>query len=310
MIQSEVFIFNIGKDSRRRSFSVHSKVVAATSSYFRALVNNGMVESCTKTVEYPDVEPEDFARFIEYAYRKDYCVPTWVHEKTDEKDKALPSPPRSWFGQHSSIPLSGQPARQARIGLPSPTPLFGQPAPQAGFGQPSSKTLFDQSLPEKKKKPTFEGGDAVRAHFDTRSYLAAEDPRTVMLVTFEPKHNIAPNQDFTPVFLGHARLYTFACMRGVDPLRRLTLHKLHRTLLGFQLYSRRVWDIVELARYAYNQGEDRKVDGTKDELRQLVLEYIVREVTVFGKHPAFLLLLEEGGEFVVDFWSLVSKEKI
>ncbi|XP_014561166.1 hypothetical protein COCVIDRAFT_87156 [Bipolaris victoriae FI3] len=306
MIQSEVFIFNIGKDSRRRSFSVHSKVVAATSSYFRALVNNGMVESCTKTVEYPDVEPEDFARFIEYAYRNDYCVPTWVHEKTDEKDKALPvrkptvieepnqraaslfgqSPPHSWFGLHST-PLSGQPARQAGFGQPSPTPLFGQSASQAGFG-----------------------GDSVRAHFDTRSYLAAEDPRTVMLVTFEPKHNTAPNQDFTPVFLGHARLYTFACMRGVDPLRRLTLHKLHRTLLGFQLYSRRVWDIVELARYAYNQGEDRKVDGTKDELRQLVLEYIVREVTVFGKHPAFLLLLEEGGEFVVDFWSLVSKEKI
>ncbi|KAF5850646.1 hypothetical protein GGP41_010324 [Bipolaris sorokiniana] len=278
-----------------------------------------MAESCTKTVEYPDVEPEDFARFIEYAYRNDYRVPTWVHDKTHVKDEALPvrKPTVIEEPKQRATSLFGQPAPQAGFGQPSSTSLFGQPAPQAGFGQPSStslfgqsssKPLFGQTLPEDKKKPRFEGVDSVRAGFDKRSYLAAVEPKTVMLVAFEPKYNLAPDQDFTSVFLAHARLYTFACMRGVDPLKRLTLHKLHRTLLNFQLYERRASDVVELARYAYTQGKDREDDGTKDELRQLVLEYVVREVTIFGKHPAFLLLLEEGGEFVVDFWSLAYKE--
>jgi hypothetical protein len=67
-----------------------------------------------------------------------------------------------------------------------------------------------------------------------------------------------------------------------------------------------VGDVVELARYAYDHGENRKSDGTIDELRKLVVEYIACEVSTIGKHEAFMLLLQEGGEFVADFWRIIA----
>jgi hypothetical protein len=96
-------------------------------------------------------------------------------------------------------------------------------------------------------------------------------------------------------------------MRLIDPLKRLALSKLHETLRRFKLYNRRVSDVVELARYAYEHGEDRKSDGTIEDLRKLVVEYIACEVSTIGKHEAFALLLQEGGEFVVDFWRIINK---
>jgi hypothetical protein len=66
----------IGKE--RGGFIVHSKAIAATSQHLYALVNNDMRESDTGSVEYVDMEPQDFARYAEYAYRYDYSARPWV----------------------------------------------------------------------------------------------------------------------------------------------------------------------------------------------------------------------------------------
>jgi hypothetical protein len=288
IVESALFTFRIGKDENRKDFTVHAKAIAATSWYFRALVTNGMKESHTRTVDYTNVEPEDFVRFVEYAYRYDYTVPSWAHDETYVEDQMAPVP--------EVVPVEPYP------NVPPAIPLFNPRYPSAFTNNESGS--------KKKRGKNNGGADSLPASFDKHNYLTSNEPKTTTLAAFEPQHNTAPDQDFTPVFLAHARLYTFACMRLVDPLKRLTLHKLHKTLLGFQLYERRVPDVIELARYAYKQGEERKNDGTKDELRQLVVEYMVREVTTFGKHEAFISLLQEGGEFVVDFWDLVYQEQL
>lgn len=51
---------------------MHSKAIAATSPQVNALVDNNILESHTGCADLEDVEPEDFARFVEYAYRSDY----------------------------------------------------------------------------------------------------------------------------------------------------------------------------------------------------------------------------------------------
>lgn len=66
--------------------------------------------------------------------------------------------------------------------------------------------------------------------------------------------------------------------------------------------------MIELARYAYEHGEDRKADGTIEELRKLVVEYIACEISKFGKHEGFKKLLEEGGELAGDIWGSVFPE--
>ncbi|KNG47316.1 hypothetical protein TW65_05867 [Stemphylium lycopersici] len=296
LIQSDVFTFYVGEE--KKEFSVHSKAIAATSRHFHALVNNGMTQSLMRTVEYPDMDSGDFARFVEYAYRQDYTVPPWIQEdepsiehleRNDLVPKSPPSPPP---------PAEPEQWREAQTEEIVPVDTFS-----GDWGSPAAGM-------KKKKAKKARAPFSLRADFDERNYLTQREPKTLLLAEFEPQPNTSPDQDFTPVFLAHARMYTFACMRLIDPLKRLALHKLHRTFLCFQAYERRVGDVVELAKYAYQQGEDRKDDGTIEPLRKLVVDFMVREVSTFADHKAFTSLLHEGGEFVVDFWRLAYKEHI
>lgn len=146
----------------------------------------------------------------------------------------------------------------------------------------------------------------LRTQFNNRNYLSNGDPRALILQHFEPKPNSAVEQNFTPVLLAHARLYCFAHLRLIEPLKALTLHKLHKTLMGFMLYEERVGDIIKLARYAYSNPNlpDRSENGTLDDLRKLVVDYIVREIDTIGESDEFVKYIEEGGEFVGDFWRI------
>ncbi|KAF1942193.1 hypothetical protein EJ02DRAFT_511919 [Clathrospora elynae] len=59
-----------GVGEERRKFLVHSKVITVTSQQFNALVNIEMTD------ELLDVEAEDFSRFFEHAYRREYTMPS------------------------------------------------------------------------------------------------------------------------------------------------------------------------------------------------------------------------------------------
>ena len=94
----------------------------------------------------------------------------------------------------------------------------------------------------------------------------------------------------------------------VRPLKDLALDKLHKTLVDFDLRLERLEDVIELARYAYEHGEDRSEDGRLDALRDMVVNYIASETKVLGKYVGFRDLMDGGGEFVGDFWDIVSQE--
>lgn len=281
---------------------VHSKAIAATSWHFHALVNNGMAQSQEGSVEYPDMDPGDFARYVEYAYRYDYTVPQWALEdkvSMDVSDEPVAN-------ESTTGPVAEEPPPPSP---PPPWDLEDESNDQWDY-LPAIRTVsvFGHSYGAKEKK--WKKSVSLRKRFNAEEYLTSDEPKTKSFADCIPKENTEHEQDFTPVFLAHARLYTFACMRLIDPLKRLALHKLHQTLLKFKLYDRRVGDVVELARYAYDHGEDRKPNGTIENLRKLVVEYIACEVLIIGKHEAFVPLLQEGGEFVVDFWGIIAKENL
>lgn len=301
---------------------VHSKAVAATSEHFNALVSGDMMEAKTRRAELLDVKPEDFVRFLEYAYRRDYTVPpctedegTFARPTEPEMNEAIPAveepaaeepameetPAESapgWDEFEVDEPAVEQTAEEEPAAEPEPEPscrrTYG--AYSRDFGVAGSKT----------KKVTQRL--ALRPRFQRHTYLSTGDPKANILNGFEPQSNSCSQQNFTQVFLAHARLYTFADMRLVHPLRALALHKIHKTLMDFQLYYGRVGDVIELARYAYENGSDRTTEGIIDDLRKLVVEYIACEVDIIGKSKEFARLLEEGGEFVSDFWKIVQKD--
>ncbi|KAJ4373979.1 hypothetical protein N0V83_002718 [Neocucurbitaria cava] len=293
-IQSDLFTFYIGEE--KKPFIVHSKAVAATSEHFRAMINGDMVEAKTRSAEILDMEPSDFARFLEYAYRRNYTIPSWKLDETipgqpkNDTPAVVPSPPPP------EEVIEHVPPNE----LPSPPPEPEPPVPNDPSTIPSTLRPLKKSTKSKRNKMAF------RLAFQSQKFFLS-GPDSTMIENFRPEGNSAPEQDFVPVFLAHARLYTFAEMRLVYPLRNLVLHKLYKTLMCFQLYNHRVGDIVELARYAYDHGADRSKDGTLDALRQMVVDYIACEVDTIGKHADFIRLMEDGGEFVSDFWNIVSR---
>jgi hypothetical protein len=147
----------------------------------------------------------------------------------------------------------------------------------------------------------------LQTRFNSRTYLDDGSPKSQILQQFEPKPNTAVDQNFAPVLLAHAQLYCFAHLRLIEPLRALTPDKLHTTLMKFKLFTRRVRDIIKLARFAYSNLDlpDRKDDGTIGDLRKLVVEYIVCEIDTIRKCDEYVKYMEEGGEFVGDFRRMV-----
>ncbi|KAE8423583.1 hypothetical protein BDV36DRAFT_279106 [Aspergillus pseudocaelatus] len=121
--------------------------------------------------------------------------------------------------------------------------------------------------------------------------------------TFTPRGNTELNEDFTPVFLGHASLYVLADKYGIESLSQLVLDKLKQTLKGFKLSAANVPDIIELVRYTYAHTP-RLVTG-RNELRTLVTMFIISSIGQIGETESFQELLVEGGDFVVDFWQIV-----
>ncbi|KAH6852511.1 hypothetical protein B0T12DRAFT_353470 [Alternaria alternata] len=294
-MQSKLFTFYIGKE--KKAFVVHSKAIAATSWHFHALVSNGMVQSQEGSVEYPDMDACDFARFVEYAYRNDYTPPSWTMDERTLEELQLEA-------LEAEQALAAEQAEETLRSSAVVTETLVDLNPYTGLK--TSKAKREAKMRAKAARET----QSLRQSFGERQYLMQNEPRMQIQRDFVPKGNSKRTQDFTPIFLAHARLYTFACMRLIDPLKRLALYKLHQTLLLFKLYSRRVGDVIDLARYAYDHGEDRKPNGTIEDLRKLVVEYIVCEVSTIGKHEAFAILLQEGGEFVVDFWGIIAKENL
>jgi hypothetical protein len=280
---------------------VHSSAVAATSGPFRALVNGDLVEAKERSAELKDVEPADFVRFLEYAYYRDYTPPTCIHDDSANNVARWPELLVAEEPSPEEPPLEDIP--EAVPEAPTEEESASE-SPAAVYHW--SHTAFSTSNKKNKGKKT-DSMSTLRSMFHLRTYTGGKAPNADMLKEFEPKSNSSADQDFTPVFLAHARLYTFADMRLIHPLRSLALDKLHKTLTGFQLYNQRVGDIVKLARYAYDHGPDRSTEGTVNSLRQLVVEYMACEVETVGKHEDFKAFLEEGGEFATDLWEIVFK---
>ncbi|GMG25948.1 unnamed protein product [Aspergillus oryzae] len=115
--------------------------------------------------------------------------------------------------------------------------------------------------------------------------------------------NTQLNEDFTPVFLGHARLYVLADKYGIESLTQLVLEKLKQTLNDFKLSAANVTDIIELVRFTY--AHTPRLATGRNELRTLVMMFIISSIGQIGETESFQELLGDGGDFVVDFWQIV-----
>ncbi|OAL62228.1 hypothetical protein A7C99_6805 [Trichophyton rubrum] len=234
LIRSEFFTFLIGPE--KVPFVMNSEAITKQSSTLHGLVNGNMLEAHSRTVVWPDVDEDTFARFCEFYYLDNYSPPSC-----------------GWDGN-----------------------------------------TVEEALPV--------GDDSQSENSDLEDHRYMVPERCARFSEqFKPFSNVTADQDFTPVFLGHARLYVIADKYCIEELKELVLSKLYTTLKGFTPFPKRIGDLVMLIQFVYTEDNTRGCSTPIDPLRKLVTRYMTTVLKDVAMDSAFLGLLLEGGEFVSDF---------
>lgn len=200
--------------------------------------------------------------------------------------------------------------------IPDETDHIPEPVPEDQIlidPEPVEELVVPSSAGKKGKKSLkySSASDAVHSRvsrllrdFSGLSYCP-NSPRQPLINAYKIAKNTSRLEDCAPVFLAHTRLYVFADKYGIEILKCLALDKLHETLVGYNFFNDKCEDIVELVRFSYSN--DNTPDGANDQLRDLVLQFVTVQQEKIGNSEPFLLLLEEGGPLVRDFWLSVRK---
>lgn len=115
---------------------------------------------------------------------------------------------------------------------------------------------------------------------------------------FSPRKNTEGCEDYTGVFLCHAKLYIVADTYDIPALKQLSLHRLHATLKEFTLYPSRFNDIAALAKYVFENTRP------EDKIRDMITLYYACIIDDARNHDGLKSLIEEIPDFA---FGLISK---
>jgi hypothetical protein len=282
IISSTPFEFVVGPD--RKKFTIHTALAAYHSPVLAVMMTGRMSEAQDGRATLEDVDEQTFVQFCEYAYTKDY-TPTpheivldssmvdgddaLANNYADELLDSFPSLPNDSFREWRMSKKNKRGPNKDAVS----SYAIDRPCVYCGH-KPGKQAFWNE----------------FRRTYDS-----------ISIQDFEARKN-EQWEDYTNVFLGHARIYVFADKYNVATLRTLALGKLYQTLDVFNLYSTRIGDIINLVRYSYSNSNTHDSDGVQDMdiLRNLVAHYIVYMFEDLAKDDNFLALMEEGGPFVQD----------
>lgn len=115
---------------------------------------------------------------------------------------------------------------------------------------------------------------------------------------FSPRKNAEGCEDYTNVFLCHAKLYVVADTYDIPSLKQLSIHRLHATLKEFNLYPSRMNDIATLAKYVFENT------SPQDKIRDMITLYYACIVEDAQKQDGLESLIKEIPDFA---FGLISK---
>lgn len=165
---------------------------------------------------------------------------------------------------------------------------------------------FQRTLGKRCRKTSSVSSGLTRRQemWNTFTELSCDTPAQVPK---PPQYSARPNEqaceDYTDVFLSHARLYVFADTYGIEGLRVLSLQKLRQSLVNFTLYAERTTDIALLLQYAYQHIPERT--GTMDHLRELLMRYVCCHLDEIRRNDVFKEMLKAENNLSVDLLELL-----
>ncbi|GIZ37863.1 hypothetical protein CKM354_000129400 [Cercospora kikuchii] len=294
------FRFIVG--SNAVEFFVHPAVIVQHSEPLAKLMHGDMREAREGQARIEEVDENTFARFVEFCYTKDY--PAAEHAIVLDAASIEQEKQPSEVAEVNSIPAHGNVPRAAE------DEYMDVAEPALGFDD----NWGDFSFPSKKKAK--KAGYKIAAPSQWESAPATSSrKRTVAWKDFQnmswnsqsngskvPADQARPNkeacEEYTDVFLSHARLYVFADTYAIEPLRVLSLQKLHKVLGTFTLFKGREEDIATLLQYTYQNTAER--DAKMDELRKLVIKYVSCNVEKLRSNETFKKTLAAENSSSVD----------
>ena len=229
------------------------------------MINGDFSEAKQGFAILEDVNRATFVRFVRWLYSRDY-----------------PALEPALFTSDSSPP----PAPEA--------PTNAWPDDEWGFAPSKSK--------KKKEKVRETTRGSLKEAFISRKYDLSNDWEFAPSWCPPPRSNKAYNEDYTEVFLCHARLYVFAEKYDVQSLKALALKKLQETLAIFTLYPERVGDITSLLKYVYDNTAESE-PGVED-IRTMLAHYIGCEMETLVREGEIKALLASNGEMLNDFLNM------
>ena len=262
------------------------------------MINGHMSEAQEGFAELKEVDEGTFVRFIQWAYSGYYDAGEF---KIDEPDSAF-----------SEEQMAGEPCVE-ELDRTDPT-MMEEPnmRDESAWGEQPETVAYGFSWPPRNQKVTVErphnndGASSRSRKALKKSFINRQPTVRQQAVNIPPRPNQASNENYTEVFLSHARVYVFAEKYDIQLLKALALDELHGTLQNFSLYSERTGDIIALLRYVYaNTGEP--VDGVED-MRIVLQQYIGFGMdTLMGDKDFEDLMIEDGGALLGDFLKVVKQ---
>ena len=301
-------------------FFAHSGLIAHVSKPLDRLINLEMKEKQQGYAVLEDVTAATFDRFLEWASKGYYTPPPPSEDLKCEEETEEHVERKS----EELVPVDVGITIEETGPPPPPPPgtgaLWGQPVEPiaeivgteaevddswGAFGRSSSSKKSNKKLWKTSSvgntESTSRRRENMREAFHNRRPVVGRSHINIP----PPRKNLNKSENYTEVFLCHARLYVFADLQDIQELKVLVLDELRALLAIFDLYQERTGDVVSLLRYAYaSSGQS----SSGESLRGILTEFVGIEMEVLMRDREFReAILENGGDMLEDFMSVVMK---
>ncbi len=269
-------------------YYIHADLASQHSYPLNRMINGQMAEAQQGFAVLEDVDEATFRRFVEWAYKGYYKAADFELDATISPS-TVPSDQKEC---ETTGRTEGHPPDDLSAGE------LDQPGPSTESPTELGSEIFKQGKKARKSKTSRE----LRESFLRREYTIRRE--VISIPQTRPSRGV--HEDYTEVFLSHARLYVFAEKYDIQPLKTLALEELHRTLAVYNLHRQRTGDIIALLRYVYANTVVSTRGG--EDLRTLLKDYVGYEMSTLMKDKEFgELMLEDGGALLRDFMKAVAK---
>ncbi|KAG9644173.1 hypothetical protein KCU64_g11448, partial [Aureobasidium melanogenum] len=297
---SRLFTFRASENGA--ATTVHSGAVTAVSAPLKLLMEEEGPDGPRTSATLHGVREEDLLRFCDFCYTSTYTdpYPIVVKPSTPAIESGVGNGHAGGEGSSTSTALvttddtTIQPPAAKRPRTEPPAHSL------SGFGRPG--ILGASPTPEVNTALNVNNKLKLHGVFASTPYTTSA-PCVFGTSTRTKSNGVSSNENHTNVFIAHAAMHALAINYEIAKLKTLSLQKLCDKLMRFECKPERVADVLSLVRWVYTT--ESRMARDMPELKDIVVRYVVSEVSGFGNSEEFGSLLKDGGGFVKDFWAMV-----